>query len=108
MRQVDPALGHADFLGGRVRGRCEREERVVGYANVLGGDDDHAAGDVQGVFTALQHAREVVQRSVGVGAAHGFVEGGNGVVVLVAGAVVDEAFGEGGFECGQGRVGVVG
>lgn len=36
------------------------------------------------------------------------MEGGDGVVVLVAGAVVDEGFGEGGFNGGFGCVGTLG
>lgn len=80
MGEVDPAFGHADFLAGGVRGCGEGEEGVVREADVFGGDNDEAAGDVEGVFARGEHAREVVEGGVGVGAADGFVEGGDGVV----------------------------
>ena len=43
-----------------------------------------------------------------VGAADGFVEGGDGVVVLVPCAIVDERFGEGGFDGVSGGGGAFG
>ena len=108
MRQINPCLGHADFLRRSVGGRGERQHRVVSEADVLGRDDDKAPRDVERVFAGLEHAREVVEGGVGVGAADGFVEGGDGVVVLVAGAVVDEGFGERGFDGRFGCVGALG
>lgn len=108
MREIDPRFRHADFLGRSVGGCGESQHAVVCKADVFGGDDYQAPGDVEGVFAGLQHAGEVVEGGVRVGAADGFVEGGDGVVVLVAGAVVDEGFGEGGFDGGFGCVGALG
>ena len=80
MREVDLGFGEADFLARGVGGRGEGEESVVGEADVFGGDDDEAAGDVEGVFARGEHAGEVVEGGRGGGAADGFVEGGDGVV----------------------------
>ena len=99
--RVDTCFGHADFLAGCVCGHGEWEERVVCEADIFRGDYYHAACDVEGVFTGGDHAREVVESSVGVAAANRFVERGDGVVVLVAGAVVDEGFGQRGIELGE-------
>lgn len=108
MRKIDPRFGHADFLRCGVGGCGQGQHAVVCETNVLGCDDHESPGDVEGVFARLQHACEVVEGGVGVGAADGFVEGGDRVVVLVAGAVVDEGFGEGGFDGGFGCVGALG
>lgn len=80
VREVDFDLGHADFLARGVGCRGEGEEGVVGEADVLRGDDDEAAGDVEGVFARREHARKVVEGGGGGGAADGFMEGGDGVV----------------------------
>ena len=47
-------------------------------------------GDEPRVLAALQHPRQPVDRRIGVAAAHALDEGGDGVVVGVAGAVVDD------------------
>lgn len=82
MREVDAAFRHAEFLAGGVGGRGEGEEGIVREADVFGGDDDEAAGDVEGVFAGGEHTGEVVEGGVWVGAADGFVEGRDGVVFL--------------------------
>ena len=50
----------------RLRGRDGDEERLrVGVADVLGGEHDHAPGDEARVLAALEHRREVVDRTPG-------------------------------------------
>ena len=95
-RQVDRGLGereeplrHADEVDGLLGGDGDLERLRVGEPDVLGGEDDEAAGDEERVLAALEHAGEPVERGVGVGAAEGLDEGGDDVVVPVAGAVVE-------------------
>ena len=96
-RQVDRGLGErelalrqADVLD-RVRGGDGDRQRLrVGVADVLGGEDDHPAGDEARVLAALEHGGEVVQRRVGVRAARGLDPGRDVVVVLVAALVVED------------------
>ena len=95
-REVDRGLGereealrHADEVDGLLRGDGDLERLRVGEADVLGGEDDQAAGDEERVLAALEHAGEPVEGGVGVGAAQGLDEGGDDVVVPVAGAVVE-------------------
>lgn len=88
----DAGLGHADEVDG-VEGVGGDVEGVgVGEADVFGGGDDEAAGDEAWVFSGVEHFGEPVEGGVGVGAADGFDEGGDGVVVGVAVAVVDDGF----------------
>ena len=53
------------------------------------GHAHHAAGDEQRVLAGVEHARQVVERGVGVGAAHAFVQGRDQVVVAVLALVVE-------------------
>jgi len=80
VREVDASFGEPDFLDRGVGGCGKREQGVVAKADVLRGDNEEAAGDVEGVFTGGEHAREVVEGGGRGGAADGFVEGGDGVV----------------------------
>ena len=96
-REVDGGLGEvqlrlrqADVLDG-ARSRHRHDEGVrIGEADVLGGEDHHAAGDEARILAGLEHRGEVVDRRIGIGAAHRLDEGGGEVVVLVAGPVVAE------------------
>ena len=86
--EVDPRLGQADELD-RLRGRDRRLQRGrVGHPDVLAGVHDQPPGDEPGVLARLEHPGQVVQRRVGVAAAHRLDEGADDVVVLVAVAVV--------------------
>ncbi len=88
------AFGEADEIAGLVGGDGEREGEGIGEADVFGGEDDEAAGEETGVFSAGEHFCQPIEGGVGVGAAHAFDEGGNGVVVFVfVGVVADLAFG---------------
>ena len=68
----------------------DRERLRVGQADVFGGQDDDAAGDKHRVLAGLKHACEPVNGGVGVGAADGLDEGGDGVEVGVAALVVGQ------------------
>ena len=97
-----------DGVGGGDRHLQRLRGRV---ADVLAGEDDHAAGDVARVLAALEHRRQVVQRRVGVRAARGLDPGRDVVVVLVAALVVADGLalhrvlgvGEGDLLAGAGR-----
>ena len=80
MREINLRFGKTDFLACGVSGCGEGKQGIVDEADVLGGYNDEAAGDVEGIFAGREHAGEVVEGGGGVGAADGFVEGGDGVV----------------------------
>ncbi len=77
-------FGHADAFDGLKAGGGETQGAISGEADVLRSEDDHAASDELRVFAGDNHASEVVEGSVDVRTAHGFDEGGNVVVVVVA------------------------
>ena len=74
MSQIDSSLGQAHLFCSRIRRGCEGEHAVVGQTNILARNDDHPSSDVKRIFSGLDHAREVVQSRVGVGATNGFVK----------------------------------
>ena len=88
--EVERALGQADPVDRAGGGVGDQQRLRVGVADVLGGEDDHAAGDEARVLAALQHHRQVVERGVDVGAAGRLDPGRDEVVVAVALAVVVE------------------
>ena len=99
-REVDGGLAHGEHafrepheLDGLQGGDRHLERLGVGIADVLGGEDHHPAQDEAGVLASLEHADHVVDGGVGVGAAHGLDEGGDHVVVLFAGLVVEDGLG---------------
>lgn len=100
MGEHEAGLGHTDALDGLETGGGEAKCAVAGEADVLGGKNHHATSDKLGVFAGLHHAGEIVEGGVGVAAAHGFDEGANGIVVIVAFFVIAGEFAAGSFDDG--------
>jgi hypothetical protein len=95
--QVDRALGQrqralrqADQLERRQRRGRDDERLRIGVADVLAGEDDHAAQDEARLLARLQHARHPVRGGVRIRAAHALDERAHHPVVLVARPVVEE------------------
>ena len=88
--EVERALGQPHPIDRASRCVGDQQRLRVGVADVLRGEDDHAAGDEARVLAALQHHRQVVERGVDVGAAGRLDPGRYEVVVAVALAVVVE------------------
>ena len=91
-------LGHTDALDGLEAGGGKRECAVASETDIFGCKNDHAASDEFGIFASGNHASEVVEGGVGVGAAHGFDECRDGVIMVVAFFVVAWEFFAGGFD----------
>ena len=72
----------------RKGGTRQRQRAPVRHADVLARADGHPPRDVYGVFAGLEHAREQVQRRVGLAPAHALVEPGDEIVVRIARPVV--------------------
>jgi hypothetical protein len=83
-------FGHADEMCRLLRGDRNRQRPRIGQADVLAGQNDQATRDEHQVLAGLEHARQPVQGCIRIGAAHGFDEGTDGVVMRIAGLVVDE------------------
>ena len=73
-REVDRRLGEVelrlrqpDVLDGMRRGDGHEQRARVGVADVLGGEDDHAARDEARVLAAFEHRGQVVDGRIGVG-----------------------------------------
>jgi hypothetical protein len=90
LRERDAALGQPDEVHGVLRRDGDLQRLRLGVADVLGGEDDHAARDEERVLARLEHAHHPVDRGVGVAAAQAFDERGDDVVVLLARLVVAE------------------
>jgi len=97
-REVDRRLGErevplrkTDEVRRLLRGRRDDQGLRVGQADVLTGEDDDAASDEHRILAGVDHAHEPIQSGVGIGAAHALDERADRVVMLIAGAVVEEA-----------------
>ena len=67
------------------------ERAGVGKSNILGGKSHQSPRNVQRILPpALQHPRKPIERGICVGAAKGFMERGNDVVMFFAVFIVQE------------------
>eukprot|EP01132_Coremiostelium_polycephalum_P018947 gene18947-biopygen10297 len=92
--QIGDGLGHRQLAFRAAQaflhfpgGQAQAQRTRVGIADIFAGHAHHAPGQVQRVATAVDHPRKPVQRAVGVGAAHRFVQRGNLVVERFAALV---------------------
>ena len=83
LRRAEKIVG---FFGVQGQGQGLR----VGQADVLGGETDHAPGDVERILARRQHPDEPVERGVDVAVTEALVEGRDEVEVLFPGFVVEE------------------
>jgi len=70
-----------------VRFHCvqrQPERSRIGQADILGRHADDTATEIKRVGAAVQHAYQPVQRGIGIGAAHRFMQGGNLIVKFLA------------------------
>ena len=91
LSQVNSALGIADDLGRLKRGMCHQKRLRVSVANVLRGMNHNAASDKLRILPSIDHAREPIDRGIGVTTAHGLDERTDDVVVHVAVFVIRKA-----------------
>ena len=83
-------LGQADAVEGFSRGDDDLEGALVGEADVLAGEDEHAAEEKARIFASVHHPRQPVEGGVWIRAAHGLDKGADGVEVVVALLVVEQ------------------
>ena len=68
------ALGRAEKIIG-VLGRIGDDQRLrIGEADVLDRHAHDAAREEQRILAGVEHAREIIERRIGIGAAHRFVQ----------------------------------
>ena len=92
LREGQVAFGRAEKIEGVAGGEGDGESAGFGEADIFAGHADDAAGEIETVFAAFDHANEPIERGIGIGVADGFVEGGDEIVVLFAGFIVTEEF----------------
>ena len=88
LRDRELAFRRAQEVVRVLRRERDRQRARIGEPDVLHRHPHDAARDIEHVLAALDHAREPVERAFDVAAAHGLVERGDHVVVLLAGLVV--------------------
>src|SRR5712692_1008926 len=88
LRERQVAFGRTEKIESIFRGERDREGAGFGEANIFAGHAHQAASEVERVFAGFEHAREPVERGVGIGIAHRFVQRGDEIEVLFAGFVV--------------------
>ena len=97
--EIDGGLGEGEMAFGSAKkiesifcGESDRERAGFGQADVFTGHAHHAAGEIERVFARFDHAREPIERGVGIGIADGLVERGDEIEMLLAGFVVTQKF----------------
>ena len=83
------AFGAAEHVIGVAGGDRLRQRLRIGEADILDRHADQAPRDEHRVLAGNQHAGEIIERRVRVGAAHRLVQGRDQVVVAVLRLVVD-------------------
>ena len=91
LSQVNAALGIANDLGRLKRGMRHQKRLRVGVANILRSVNHNAASDKLRILPSIDHAREPIDRGIGVTTAHGLDERTDDVVVHVAVFVIRKA-----------------
>ena len=81
--------GEPEKIVGVLGGVADHERLRIGKANVLDRHPHHAPRQEQRIFAGIHHAREIIQRRVGIGAAHRFMQRRDQVVMAVGRLVVD-------------------
>jgi hypothetical protein len=71
-------------------GDGDRERLWIGVADIFRGEPHQSSRDVERIFASLEHARQPVDRGIGIAVAHGLVQRGNQVVVLLSSLVVEK------------------
>ena len=88
--QDDLGLRHADQRHGLRRRHSGLKNRGLSHPNILARQNHQPPRDEPRILPRLQHAREIVNRGVGVTPPHALDEGAHDVVVLVAVLVIAE------------------
>ena len=83
LRDREFALRRAEEIVGVLGGVGDDERLRIGEADVLDRHAHQPARDVERVLAGVEHAREIVERRVGIGAAHRLVQRRDQVVVAV-------------------------
>ena len=91
-RQMNAAFGHSDEVACLIGGDGDLQCSGIGKPHILARKTCHAPRDVEGIFPRFQHARQPIYGGIGIGIAHGFVQGGDDVVMLLARLVVKQGF----------------
>ena len=105
LRQRVATFRQSNALNGGRGGGCNRQPVRIGVADVLGGQNHQSPCNELRRLAGLQHLGEPEQRGVRIGSADALDKGGDGVVVVVTGAVVADAPLEHGLTNGVGVYG---
>ena len=89
LRDREFALGRPEEIIGILGGVADHQRLRIGEADVLHRHPHHAPRQKQRIFAGIQHAREIIQRRIGIGAAHRFMQRRDQIVMAVGGFVVD-------------------
>ena len=103
MRQWYPALRHANEFQ-RVMGvQGDPQSTGIRESDVFRCGDDKTPRDETRVFAGMQHFRQPIQRGIRIGAADGFDESRNRIVMRIAIGIIDHRLALdrflGDFEC---------
>ena len=83
------AFRRAEEIVGVLRGIGDDQRLRIGKSDILDRHADDPAREIKRVLAGIEHAAEIIERGVGIGATHRFVQGADEIVVAVLLLVVD-------------------
>ena len=86
------ALRHADQMTGLIDRHGDFQRVRIGKAHVLAGKAGQSSRDIERILPCLQHPRQPVDCRVRVGIAHGFVQRGDQIIMLLAVFIIKKGF----------------
>ena len=92
MGQMYVAFRHAQEMAGLVNGYGNLQGMAVRHSNVLACKTDQPSCDVEGILASLEHPAHPVYGGIRVAVAHGFVEGGDQVVMFFTVLIIQKGF----------------
>ena len=89
LRDRELAFGMAEKVVGVLGGVGDDQRLRIGKPDILDRHAHDAAGQEQRILAGIEHAREIIQRGIGIGAAHRFMQRRDQIVMAVGRLVVD-------------------
>ena len=77
-------------MAGLIGSHSDFQGTGVGQSDIFAGKPGQASGDVKGVFSCFQHPGQPVNCGIRVRISHGFVQGGDQIVVFLSIFVVEK------------------
>ena len=90
MGQMYVAFRHPQEMAGLIGRHRHLKSPAVRHPHILAGKPDQPSGDIERILSSLQHPAHPVDSRVRIAVAHGFVQGGNQIIVFFPVLVIEK------------------